>query len=75
MCDYSLHDVASRPAKVGDKLVTTPMVPWNLFRGPHREQARFLRTDNRLLAATDHLANVEPVAQERCGRTPPASAA
>ena len=23
MCDYSLHLVASRPAKVGDKLVTT----------------------------------------------------
>jgi hypothetical protein len=23
MCDYSLHDVANRPAKVGDKLVTT----------------------------------------------------
>jgi hypothetical protein len=23
MCDYSLHSVASRPAKVGDKLVTT----------------------------------------------------
>jgi len=23
MCDYSLHVVASRPAKVGDKLVTT----------------------------------------------------
>jgi hypothetical protein len=23
MCDYSLHDVASRPAKVGDKLVST----------------------------------------------------
>jgi hypothetical protein len=23
MCDYSLHDVASRPAKVGDRLVTT----------------------------------------------------
>jgi hypothetical protein len=23
MCDYSLHDVASRPAKVDDKLVTT----------------------------------------------------
>ena len=22
MCDYSLHDVKSRPAKVGDKLVT-----------------------------------------------------
>jgi hypothetical protein len=23
MCDYSLHNVASRPAKVGDKLITT----------------------------------------------------
>jgi hypothetical protein len=23
MCDYSLHQVASRPAKVGDKLVST----------------------------------------------------
>jgi hypothetical protein len=23
MCDYSLHGVASRPAKVGDKLITT----------------------------------------------------
>jgi hypothetical protein len=23
MCDYSLHHVASRPAKVGDELVTT----------------------------------------------------
>ena len=23
MCDYSLHDVASRPARVGDKLVST----------------------------------------------------
>src|ERR1700730_14789968 len=27
MCDYSLHVVASRPAKVGDKLVTTEF--WN----------------------------------------------
>jgi hypothetical protein len=27
MCDYSLHDVASRPAKVGDQLVTTEF--WN----------------------------------------------
>jgi hypothetical protein len=26
MCDYSLHGVASRPAKVGDKLVTTQFV-------------------------------------------------
>jgi hypothetical protein len=27
MCDYSLHHVASRPAEVGDKLVTTPFEP------------------------------------------------
>ena len=27
MCDYSLHGVASRPAKVGDRLVTTRF--WN----------------------------------------------
>ena len=27
MCDYSLHDVTSRPAKVGDNLVTTEF--WN----------------------------------------------
>jgi len=27
MCDYSLHEVASRPAKVGDKLVSTKF--WN----------------------------------------------
>jgi hypothetical protein len=26
MCDYSLHSVATRPAKVGDKLVTTQFV-------------------------------------------------
>jgi hypothetical protein len=27
MCDYSLHEVSSRPAKVGDKLVSTRF--WN----------------------------------------------
>jgi hypothetical protein len=26
MCDYSLHLVASRPAKVGDKLITTDFI-------------------------------------------------
>lgn len=26
MCDYSLHHVASRPAKIGDKLVSTKFV-------------------------------------------------
>jgi hypothetical protein len=32
MCDYSLHHVASRPAKVGDKLVTT-LFPNTITRG------------------------------------------
>jgi len=31
MCDYSLHAVASRPAKVGDKLITTEF--WNSTTG------------------------------------------
>jgi hypothetical protein len=32
MCDYSLHAVASRPAKVGDKLLTTAF-PFTTTRG------------------------------------------
>lgn len=32
MCDYSLHTVASRPAKVGDKLVVTDF-PKSITRG------------------------------------------
>ena len=32
MCDYSLHLVASRPAKVGDKLVSTSF-PRSITRG------------------------------------------
>ena len=32
MCDYSLHNVASRPAKVGDKLVVTDF-PTSITRG------------------------------------------
>jgi hypothetical protein len=32
MCDYSLHAVASRPAKVGDKLVSTKF-PMTVTRG------------------------------------------
>jgi hypothetical protein len=32
MCDYSLHNVASRPAKVGDKLVSTKF-PGSITRG------------------------------------------
>ena len=31
MCDYSLHDLASRPTKVGDKLITTEF--WNSTTG------------------------------------------
>ena len=30
MCDYSLHNVASRPAAAGDKLVTTRFNPFTL---------------------------------------------
>jgi hypothetical protein len=32
MCDYSLHAVASRPAKIGDKLITTQF-PNSFTRG------------------------------------------
>ena len=32
MCDYSLHSVAARPAKVGDKLVSTRF-PNSITRG------------------------------------------
>jgi len=32
MCDYSLHDVASRPAKTGDKLTSTRF-PTTITRG------------------------------------------
>ena len=32
MCDYSLHLVASRPAKVGDKLISTRF-PETITRG------------------------------------------
>jgi hypothetical protein len=32
MCDYSLHNVASRPARVGDKLITTRF-PNSVTRG------------------------------------------
>jgi hypothetical protein len=42
MCDYSLHHVASRPAKIGDKLVTTKFV--NTFTGG------FAAVDNRDVA-------------------------
>ena len=42
MCDYSLHLVASRPAKVGDKLVSTSF-PRTTTRG-------FASVDNRDVA-------------------------
>ena len=28
MCDYSLHGVSSRPAQVGDKMVTTQILEY-----------------------------------------------
>ena len=42
MCDYSLHLVASRPAKVGDKLVSTSF--------PHTTTRGFASVDNRNVA-------------------------
>jgi hypothetical protein len=38
MCDYSLHHIASRPAKVGDKLVSTKFVntPTGGFAAPDK---------------------------------------
>jgi hypothetical protein len=42
MCDYSLHLVASRPAKVGDKLVTTNF--------PHTVTRGFASVDDRNVA-------------------------
>ena len=36
MCDHSLHQVASRPAKVGDK--RAPRVSVAAVLGKHREQ-------------------------------------
>ena len=47
MCDYSLHYVANRPAKVGDKLVTT--------RFPESITHGFAAEPNRAMAA--ELAN------------------
>ena len=42
MCDYSLDFVASRPAKVGDKLVSTSF--------PHTTTRRFASVENRHMA-------------------------
>ena len=42
MCDYSLHLVASRPAKVGDKLVSTSF--------PHTTTRGFASVDDRHMA-------------------------
>ena len=45
MCDYSLHVVASRPAKVGDKLVATEFAK-SITRGFSAlgEPGRFVRS-------------------------------
>ena len=33
MCDYSLHLITSRPARVGDKLISTSFPPHTITRG------------------------------------------
>ena len=45
MCDYSLDFVASRPAKVGDKLVTTKFKNSFVSRGRRANQQGFLKLD------------------------------
>ena len=61
MCDYSLHTVASRPAKIGDKLVST--------RFPYSTTAGFASTDNPNVAVClrpgTELAFEENVSYER----------
>ena len=42
MCDYSLHLVASRPARVGDKLISTSF--------PHTSTRGFASVDDRNMA-------------------------
>ena len=48
MCDYSLHGVATRPARVGDKLVTTQF--WNTTSGTFHDG----RTDGSRLPPCGH---------------------
>lgn len=40
MCDYSLHNVATRPAKVGDRLVSTSFPASSFTRGFAAVEAR-----------------------------------
>ena len=51
MCDYSLHNVASRPAKVGDKLVTTQFFKIEVLSN----QPGALRPDNNIREMKDFL--------------------
>ena len=43
MCDYSLHHVANRPAKIEDKLVATKF-PMRLLAASRRSGSRTLRS-------------------------------
>jgi hypothetical protein len=46
MCDYSLHSVKSRPAKVGDKLTTRDYRHARLFGVGGRERSCLRSTGN-----------------------------
>ncbi len=69
MCDYSLHAVASRPAKVGETLITTtfrgtstrgfasesePAVAVCMLPGTELAFAENVRYDNRWIWTQDH---------------------
>ena len=49
MCDYSLAHLASRPARVGDTLITTKfgaLADWRVLRRWRAERSRVLKARN-----------------------------
>jgi len=50
MCDYSLHVITSRPAKVGDKLISTRFPLTHLCEG---QRATLRQLPARLLVTVD----------------------
>ena len=69
MCDYSLHHVASRPAKVGDKLVATDFVR-SITRGfaavgEPTSPSVYFRARNWLLKKTSNTSALSACSAER----------
>ena len=62
MCDYSLHHVATRPAKIEDRLVTT-----NVPQHDHARLCGRIRAARRRLPLARHRAGVRPGCRVRRG--------